>query len=112
MSADAIGSVSDALRLRGVGKADQVEGAARFLTSVFMKQMIEQMWETVPDGGLVPKSSGERIFRGFLSEKLASDLSRRVPVSLPKSSAREALQNPPPATDTEKGGGFHGYRVG
>lgn len=108
MSPDVIGSVSDVLRLRGAGKAEQVEGAARFLTSVFMKQMIEQMWETVPDGGLVPKSSGEKIFRGFLSEKLASDLSRRVPVPLPERSAREALQNPPSGTDTEKGGGWHG----
>ena len=114
MTADITGEIGGALGLRGATRNEQVAAAARHLTSVFMRQLIDQMWKTVPEGGLIPASTGERVFRDFMSDKLASDLSRKVAVDVPgrKSSRHEPLQNGAPGTDTGKGGGSHGHWMG
>lgn len=112
VAADITGEVGGALGLRGATREEQSAAAARHLTSVFMRQLIEQMWQTVPEGGLIPTSTGEKIFRDFMNEKLASDLSRSVRIPAPKSHPGEPLQNRAAGADTVKGGGADGYWMG
>ncbi len=109
---DLTGEIGGALGLRGASRTEQTAAAARHLTSVFMRQLIDQMWQTVPEGGLLPTSTGEKIFRDFMNEKLASDLSRSVRMPARKSPGDAPLQNQAAPADTGKGGGLHGHWVG
>ena len=99
----------DRLRHAGRGKA-QAEVAKR-LTSFFMKQLVDQMWKTVPEGGLVSQSSGEKVFRSFFNEQMAVGLARVLPIGgAPERKnsdwTRTGVQNRPPIADIQSGGGL------
>ncbi len=106
--------IQGAAALRQAQRPEQAAEAARFLTSVFMRDLIDQMWKTVPEGGLVPKSTGEKIFRDFLNDRLATDLSRSLVIGgrQNKDFSGLPLQNGAGATDTRKGGARDGFRLG
>lgn len=92
--------------LRSGDAADRTREISRHLGSFFLKELIDQMWKTVPEGGLVKRSTGEKLFRGFLNEKLAFDLSEKLPIGAKPARRPEfaagALQNGPAGADTRE----------
>lgn len=49
----------------------QLQEAARQFEALFIYQMFERLRETVSEGGLVPKSMGEKIFQGMLDQEVS-----------------------------------------
>lgn len=97
-------SASSLEHLRGADPKEASREVAKHLTSFFMKQLVDQMWKTVPEGSLIPKSSGEKIFRSFFNEQLAAGLARTLPigsVGMHKTgvSVRPAVKSGMPAAD-------------
>lgn len=99
--------------LRAAPPRDATHEAGRFLSAVFLRELVDQMWKTVPEGGLIRKSAGEKIFRDFMNDKLASDLSRAFSL-VPRAAnfTGRALQKRVEAADTGERGGSHGRWMG
>ena len=106
------GSLGSVERMKLANPKDASKEVARHLTSFFMKQLVDQMWKTVPEGSLIPQSNGEKIFRSFFNEQLTGGLARALPigeVGAHKSGnfARPGVRNRPPVADIQNEGGSH-----
>ena len=55
-------------------RREALKEAARDFESIFINQMISAMRKTVHDGGLVKKSSGEKIYESMLDEEWSKKL--------------------------------------
>lgn len=75
-------TVLDRLRSgsRGTDKAatrQALREVSREFEAIFLNQLVAAMRKTVPDGGLIEKSSAEEIFQGMLDEEWAKRLAGR-----------------------------------
>ncbi len=50
----------------------QLREAATQFEALFIYQMFERLRETTSEGGLVPKSMGEKIFQGMLDQEVSA----------------------------------------
>jgi flagellar protein FlgJ len=55
--------------------AQQPEVAAQQFEALLVQQMLESMWSTVPQNGLLSGSNEEAMYRDMLNEALASSIS-------------------------------------
>lgn len=58
--------------------------ACREFETYFVNQMFNAMRKTVQDGGLIPKSNGEKIFEDMLYEEYADEISKGQGVGIAK----------------------------
>jgi flagellar protein FlgJ len=61
---------------RGAKSKDTVEDAAREFESLFLKQMLEQMWKSVPKSGFLSGDRAQEYYYDMYHENLADELSR------------------------------------
>jgi Rod binding domain-containing protein len=71
----------------GAAGPDQAGGLARDqeklrrlsheFEGLFLKQMLDVMRQSIPQGGLIESSMGEEVFTSLLDERLASEAARR-----------------------------------
>jgi len=55
--------------------AEQPEEAAKQFEALLIQQMMESMWSTVPQKGLLSGSNEEAMYRDMLNEALATSIS-------------------------------------
>lgn len=60
---------------KNIPLTQQPEVAAQQFESLLIKQMIESMWSTVPQKGLLSGSNEEAMYRDMLNEALANSIS-------------------------------------
>jgi flagellar protein FlgJ len=60
---------------KGKPLADQPEEAAQQFEALLIQQMLESMWSTVPQKGLLSGSNEEAMYRDMLNEALATSIS-------------------------------------
>jgi len=56
---------------------EKLRGLSHEFEALFLKQMLDVMRESIPDGGLVGSSMGEDTFTSMLDDRLASEAARR-----------------------------------
>ncbi len=62
--------------------------------SIFVQQMVDAMDKTVDHGGLIPESSGEKIYRSMLNSEYAKQISQSGQLGLEHMIFRHLLRNP------------------
>ena len=82
-------SVPDQLRSADLPQDEKLRIAAQQFESFLIQTLIRQMRDTVPEGGLLPKSSGEKMFREIMDDQLAEDLSGRMGLGLTEAIVRQ-----------------------
>ena len=92
-------SIPQALRSAAVSQEDKIRVAAKEFESMLVRQMIKSMRDTVPEGGLLSKNSGEEMFQDFMDQELALNLSGKMGLGLSESLLRQLGGN------SEKKGG-------
>lgn len=61
---------------------DQLEKACKDFESLFVSYMMQQMRETIPEGGLIGRSQGEKIYTGMLDNEIAKTVSHSQGIGL------------------------------
>ncbi|NIM06527.1 MAG: hypothetical protein GTO55_08870 [Armatimonadetes bacterium] len=56
--------------------AQRLKEACAEFEAIFLTHMLRCMKATVPDGGLLPKSSGEKIFEDMFDEQIAREIAK------------------------------------
>lgn len=60
---------------KSIPRNQQPEVAAQQFEALLVQQMLESMWNTVPNKGLLSGSNEEAMYRDLLNEALASSIS-------------------------------------
>lgn len=63
---------------KGIAKAqntDELNKTCQDFESLFVSYMMEQMRRTIPEGGLITRSQGEKIYTGMLDNEIAKTVS-------------------------------------
>lgn len=71
-------------KAQGTDDQKKLMEACQEFESVFVHKMISQMREAIPEGGLIPKSQGEKIFQDMLDEQYALKISKSGGMGLAK----------------------------
>jgi flagellar protein FlgJ len=61
---------------------DQLEKTCRDFESLFVEYMMQQMRKTIPEGGIINRSQGEKIYTGMLDNEIAKTVSSRQSMGL------------------------------
>ncbi|NLT94385.1 MAG: flagellar biosynthesis protein FlgJ [Clostridia bacterium] len=69
---------------KGKDDAAKLMEACQQFESIFIHQMISQMRATIPEGGLLEKSTGEEIFQDMLDQQYAENISKAGGIGLAK----------------------------
>jgi len=69
---------------QGTDDQKKLMEACQEFESIFVYKMISQMREAIPEGGLIPKSQGEKIFQDMLDEQYALKISKSGGMGLAK----------------------------
>lgn len=62
----------------------ELKKVAKQFEAVFINQMIGSMRKTVPNGGLIPESNAERVFKGMLDSEHAERMADTEQLGLSK----------------------------
>jgi flagellar protein FlgJ len=54
---------------------DELEKTCQDFESLFVSYMMQQMRKTIPEGGLINRSRGEKIYTGMLDNEIAETIS-------------------------------------
>lgn len=73
------------------GDVRGIDKAARDFESVFVGQMLEQMWSEVPTDGPFGGGSGERVFRSLLIQSVGQQIADHGGIGLAASVKREMI---------------------
>lgn len=79
------GSVLDTtalLRSQGLDEESKLRVAAQEFESILIATMMKSMRDSVPEGGLIEKSSGEKMFQDLMDQQMATDLAGGVGLGL------------------------------
>lgn len=57
------------------GHKDALEKTCQEFESLFVSYMMQQMRQTIPEGGLISRSQGEKIYTGMLDNEIAKTVS-------------------------------------
>ena len=52
----------------------RLKEACQEFEAIFLSKMLRSMKSTVPEGGLIPKSSGHKMFEEMLDDKMAEEI--------------------------------------
>lgn len=63
-------------------REEQLQQAAKMYEQHFMNELVKAMRQSVPEGGLLPTSMGEKIFREQLDQQYVENWSQRGGVGL------------------------------
>ncbi|MFZ7102091.1 MAG: rod-binding protein [Peptococcaceae bacterium] len=83
---------------QGTDDKEKLMEACQQFESVFVHKMIAQMRAAIPEGGLIPKGQGEKIFQDMLDEQYAQKISKAGGMGLAKilyDQLSANLSNPP-----------------
>ena len=61
---------------------ENVEGAAKEFESLFLKQMLTEMWKSVPKSGFLSGGRAEEYYYDMYHENLANDLAEKGGIGL------------------------------
>lgn len=75
------------------GDFDKLKEACQEFESYFLSEMIKNMRKTVPDGGLIKKSNGEKIYQEMLDSEYASNISKEKGVGLSELMFRQLIED-------------------
>ncbi len=97
--AQGIGGQNTVDRLRSAGMSDdeKMELAASQFESMMVRMMLKQMRATVPEGGLIEKNSGEKMFEEYSDEETANHASSQMGLGLAEALIRQLQYQPHPA---------------
>jgi len=62
----------------------ELKKVAKQFEAIFINQMIGSMRKTVPNGGLIPESNAERVFKGMLDSEHAERMADTEQLGLSK----------------------------
>lgn len=79
---------------------DKIRLAAQQFEGFIMRIVLKQMRDTVPEGGLLPKNSGEKMFQDFLDDQMASEMTSKMGLGLSDALIRQLL--PPEESKNEE----------
>jgi len=74
----------------------KLKAAAHQLESVFYGQLFQAMRATIPESGLVPTDSGEKVFTGMLDDQFSQLASSRTDRGLAGAIYKELSRHLPP----------------
>ncbi|MFZ5943904.1 MAG: rod-binding protein [Bacillota bacterium] len=80
---------------------EKLINACQEFESLFIHQMISQMRAAIPEGGLLPKSQGEKIFEDMLDEQYALKMSKSGGIGLAKILYEDLSKNLASTNDDE-----------
>ena len=73
------------------GDLRAIDKAARDFEAVFISQMFEQMWSSVPTDGPFGGGSGERVFRSLMIQGIGKQIADQGGVGLAAAVKREMI---------------------
>lgn len=73
------------------GDAHKLDKAAKDFEAVFISQMFEQMWSSVPTDGPFGGGSGEKIFRSLMIQDMGKQIAAQGGIGLADSIKREMI---------------------
>ena len=85
-----LNGLSDAANIHASGKAsakkaqDKLLEACNDFESIFVKYMMQQMRETIPENGLFGQSQAEKIYTGMLDDEVSKSVSHGRGLGLAK----------------------------
>ena len=73
------------------GDTRAIEKSAREFEGVFISQMFEQMWSSVPTDGTFGGGNGEKVFRSMMIQEMGKQLANQGGVGLADAVKREMI---------------------
>lgn len=70
----------------------KIDGASRDFESVFLSQMLETAWETVPTDGPMSGGMGESIFRSMMIQNIGKEMAQQGGIGLAPNIRSELLR--------------------
>lgn len=99
--------IPDQLRSSSLSKEEKLQLAAKQFETLLIQQMLKAMRDTVPEGGLMKKNSGEKMFQDMMDQQLSNDLSSSFGLGLGDAIVRQLGEAGNPA---KKGGQTRGAK--
>lgn len=78
-----------AKEVQGPDRTKQVQKAAEDFEALMLKQMMNAMWSTVPQGGMLSGSREEEMYRDMLNESVAAEVAKGQGIGIKQVIARE-----------------------